>query len=177
MADKNIQDQFFFLHKKIDGMVDCLNAIKEAVICEDCEIECSFTMSGFDYESGGFWGSGAFQASVNGVATSTPWAFAGTENKSEGYQGMIDQINATAGWSVTVVNDVSMSTTGLVDWQFDYCGPAEGSTLTIVRGSGTNNDTVNLDAQSGEGSFTNVGFVNVNNPNGEISNDRQPVKL
>jgi hypothetical protein len=125
-------------------------------------------MSGFDYEQGaGFWGSGAFQATVNGVATSTPWNFAGTENKSLGYQAMIDQINATPGWSVTVVQDASMASTDLVQWRFNYCGDAgEAATLTIVRTSG-GDDTIVLNAEDGSGSFTDA--------NGEISSGRQPV--
>jgi hypothetical protein len=151
---------------QLQTLLDNTCAAVDLTVCE-CDVEACFTMTGFDYESGGgFWGSGAFQATVNGVATSTPWNFAGTEDKSLGYQAMIDQINATPGWSVTVVTDASMSTTDLVSWRFDYCGDAgDAATLTIVRTSG--DDTIVLNAETGVGSFTDS--------NGEISNDRQPV--
>jgi hypothetical protein len=155
------------LQAQLYDMQNCILQIKESVICS-CDVECAFTMSGFDYETGGFWGSGAFQASVNGVATSTPWAFAGTENKSLGYQAMIDQINATPGWSVSIVNDPTMASTDLVEWMFTYCGDAGGpATLSILRQGG---DSITLDAEAGTGSF-------LDSDNNEISNDRQPVKV
>ncbi|OED44913.1 hypothetical protein ACH42_06305 [Endozoicomonas sp. (ex Bugula neritina AB1)] len=140
--------------------------IRDQLICDDLITRC-FQMKGFDYETGGgFWGSGAFNATVNGTATTTPWNFSGTENKSLAYQAMIDAINALPGWSVTLIQDPPMSSNDLVGWQFDYSGPpGAAAVLEIVRQGG---DTIKLDANTGDGSFTD-------SDDNEISNDRQPV--
>lgn len=142
----------------------CLAA--DQVVCEGAACVACFVHKGYDYEnSSGFWGSGAFQATVNGVATSTPWAFAGTEPKSQGYQAMIDQINATPGWTVTITDDPTMATNDLVGWRFNYSGPCgDPAILTIERQGG---DSIVLDANTGTGTFTDSG-------GNEISNGRQP---
>ena len=152
---------------------DKLEQVIGLLTCEtECEVEKTFTFSGLDYENGaGFWNSGSFGATVNGTATSTPWTAVLT-SKAAGYQAMLDQINnATPGWTVTVVNDVAIPDGGsdLVDFQFDYCGPAgEAAVLTIVRTTGTR-DTVQLNANTSTGTFTDE--------NGPISDGRQPVCL
>lgn len=162
-------EAFEFPESLDQQMLQKLCNIEELLTCEECEVEKSFTFSGFDYEQGeGFWGSGSFGADVNGTATVTPWGgpFA---TKSEYYTQMLDQINnGTPGWSVTVVNDPSATgNSDLVDFEFDYCGPAgDAAILTINRTTGTP-DVLIMDANTGTGSFTD--------DNGEISSGRQPV--
>lgn len=147
----------------------------ECACDSDCEVEKAFTHAGYDYEnSPNFYGSGAYRSTVNGVLTNTPWNFAGTETKSLAYQAQTDQINNNTDWIATVVSDPLMSSNDLVQWRYSYCGPAgEAAILTIVRNGG---DTLQLNANTGVGTWTNDDLINLpNNPTGTISQDRQPI--
>jgi hypothetical protein len=147
--------------------MQCMAA--DQVVCAGCEVEGCWAFKGFDYARGveGFWDSGLFNATVNGVPTSTPWNFTSDVGKAAGYKAMIDQINATPGWTVTVTEDASMESTDIVGFEFKYCGPADGAVLTIQRTSGTR-DVLTLNANDGTGTFVDDG-------GDEISNGRQPV--
>lgn len=147
--------------------MQCLAA--EKVVCEGGECEACFIVKGFDYERGveGFYNSGNFGATVNGVATSTPWNFISDQGKAAAYQSMIDQVNATAGWSVSVTSDPSMNTNDLVEFKFEYSGDCgEAAILSMQRTTGTK-DLLTLDANNGSGSF-------VDDAGDEISSGRQP---
>lgn len=155
---------------QLDSLLELACLIQEQTVCgSDCEVEACFRLKGLDIERGvnGFWNSGSFGATVNNVTTSTPWNFNSDVGKSKAYQAMLDQINATPGWSVTVVNEASMETNDLVEFEFKYCGPADGAVLKIVRTTGTP-DQIGLNANTGVGVF-------VDDQGDEISSGRQPV--
>lgn len=121
-----LQDQFFFLHKKLDEIFDCVKEVKEAVVCP---ADHMFQFFAFDEAGGGLFDEEYVHTSdVNGTAVSTPrdpaWV-----NKSEAYADTVAEVNAIPGVSMTMVNDVAIADNGKVEYNITY---PEDTTVTIV---------------------------------------------
>lgn len=126
MADKNIQDQFFFLHKKLDEMFDCINEIKDSVVCAE---KHTFRFLAFDEDAGVFDDAGyVHTTTVNGTAVSSPSNTAWV-TKGDAYADTIAATNAISGVSLSVINDVPIKENGKVEFEISY--PA-GTPVTIV---------------------------------------------
>lgn len=118
-------EQGSLLCEKLDAILD------PDAECPPCPVlRHTWAWSGFD-EDGGVFDDAEYvhTSTVNGTATAPNPLDAAWTNKSDAYANTIAAVNALAGHSMTVVNDVALTDNGKVD--FTIVVPV-GETLTIV---------------------------------------------